>query len=212
MDFNGDNAASIDNDIKNIIKILQSIVNDVKGNKSKDSIISQLNFSINLMNFINEKVTKELKQASGNVAPPPLISNNSPIMTLNVEDGKYIGEVKNGVPDGRGKLIYGGDLTGDIYEGDFKNGEPDGKGKYCHRNGNIYEGDMVKDKANGRGIFYFKDGRRFEGEFKADSREGKGIFYFPNGDRMMGDYHRDKPIGIHVTLHSNGEVTQKKYT
>ena len=213
MESSLDNKAAIDKNFKNIINLLKNIVNDVKTNKSQDNILSQLNITLNNINKIHQKVKKELEEASNNGAAPPLINTDSnKIMTLNTEDGQYIGETKNGVPDGRGKLIYNGDLTGDIYEGDFKNGLPEGKGKFFHRNGNIYEGDMIKDKADGRGIFYFNDGKRFEGEFKKDAREGKGILYFANDDRMMGDYHKDKPIGKHVILHSNGNISQKIFS
>ena len=44
------------------------------------------------------------------------------------EDGKYIGEVKKGKPNGREKLFYIGSYDGDLYEGDFKDGELMAKG------------------------------------------------------------------------------------
>ena len=136
---------------------------------------------------------------------------NNKIATLTFDYGKFTGEIKDGVPNGRGKLDYTGSLKGDRYEGEFKNGEPEGKGTYYHRNGNIYSGDLKNDKAYGKGIFYFHDGKRYEGDFVNDARHGKGIIYFPNGDRMMGDYQWDKMIGKHVILHANGNVSEKIY-
>ncbi len=136
------------------------------------------------------------------------ISKNS-TGTVTVEDGIYTGEIKNGIPDGRGKLIYNGVYDGDIYQGDFKNGKPDGKGIYYHHNGNRYEGDFKNDKADGKGIFYFANGNRYEGDWKEDAREGQGTLYYANGDRMIGDYHNDKPIGKHAILYANGNISQK---
>ena len=34
-----------------------------------------------------------------------------------IEDGIYTGEIKNDIPNGRGKLIYNGVYDGDIYQG-----------------------------------------------------------------------------------------------
>ena len=36
--------------------------------------------------------------------------------------------------------------------------------------------------------------------------------YYNNGDRKMGDYLDDKPIGMHVTLHSDEDITLKNYS
>jgi len=212
MDNNYDNKSAIENDFKGVANLLKNIYNDVKDNKSKDDILSQISFAMSNISYLNKKVQQEMENSNSS-CPAPALTNNGivKIETITTEDGKYIGEIKNGVPNGRGKLYYTGHLEGDFYEGDFKNGDPDGKGKYYHRNGNIYEGDFVKDKADGKGIFYSNNGNRYEGEFKADNREGKGIYYFANGDRTMGDYHNNKPVGIHVTLHSDGRVSQKIY-
>ena len=42
-------------------------------------------------------------------------------------NGKYIGQVVNGFPEGKGIEYWN---NGDRYEGDFKNGVSDGKGIY----------------------------------------------------------------------------------
>ena len=44
---------------------------------------------------------------------------------LNLENGRYEGEVKNGKPEGKGILYC---KNGNRYEGDFKNGKKEGKG------------------------------------------------------------------------------------
>ena len=135
--------------------------------------------------------------------------------TISIDYGIYTGIIKDGLPHGRGKLIYKliytGLWNGAIYEGDFKNGESDGKDIYFHKNGNIYEEDLKKDKATGKGLFYYNDGKRYEGDFKKDASHGKGVFYYINGDRMMGNYYKDKPVGKFVILCSNGTKCQKQF-
>ena len=107
-----------------IIKNLENIINDLNNNKSKNTVISKIN------NIITD--------IKGNNSPAPLLNDNN-ISTISFNYGVYVGETKNGVPDGRGKLTYTGAYNGDIYEGTFKKGEPDGEGTYYHKNGNMYK-------------------------------------------------------------------------
>ena len=175
MNFNLDNKDFINNEFQNLIFKIKSLANDINQNNDKNANLSQLQNILNNIQYLNKKVIEEINKQNSNDDAPPLVSNENKIVTMMTEDGKYIGEVKKGKPNGREKLFYIGSYDGDLYEGDFKDGEPDGKGKYTHKNGNIYDGDFVKDKAHGRGIFYCRNGDRYEGEFFKDAREGKGI-------------------------------------
>ncbi len=71
------------------------------------------------------------------------------------EYGKYVGEVKDGVPHGYGTLT---DLIGGKYEGEFKNGLPNGHGKMTAPDGHAYEGEVRDGKRHGEGILYSPDG------------------------------------------------------
>ena len=97
------------------------------------------------------------------------------------------------------------------YIGEFKNDLRDGKGIVYYNSGSRYEGDWKNNKMEGKGIYYYNDGNRYEGDWKNDKKEGKGIYYFNNNDREMGDYQNGKPIRKHAKLHYNGEVTSKIY-
>ena len=99
---------------------------------------------------------------------------------LKFDNGRYVGQVVNGLREGKGIIYFN---NGDRYEGDFRNG-----------------------KSEGKGIYYYNTGDKYEGDFRNDKREGKGIMYYHNGDRMMGDYYNGKAIGKHVMLTRNGEV------
>ena len=46
------------------------------------------------------------------------------------------------------------------YIGEFKNGMRDGKGIFYFNDGSRYEGDYKNDKREGKGIYYYNDGDR----------------------------------------------------
>lgn len=65
--------------------------------------------------------------------------------------GKYEGELKKGLANGKGTA------TGiDTYSGDFYKGLPEGKGIYTYRNGNIYEGTFKMGLMDGKGTMTIK--------------------------------------------------------
>ena len=61
---------------------------------------------------------------------------------------KYIGELYNNLPYGKGKYISS---NGEIREGNFVNGKLNGKGKMNLTNGIYLEGNFINDKLNGEG-------------------------------------------------------------
>jgi hypothetical protein len=65
--------------------------------------------------------------------------------------GKYQGECKKGLANGKG-LAEGIDK----YEGRFKNGLPNGKGIYTWANGDIYNGSWAKGMKHGEGRYTIK--------------------------------------------------------
>jgi hypothetical protein len=73
---------------------------------------------------------------------------------------KYIGELSNGLPNGRGTYTYS---YGDKYEGDFRNGFPDGFGAYTFPSGEKYVGEFKQGKMHGYGTREFLDGKHQEG-------------------------------------------------
>ena len=149
--------------------------------------------------------------------------------------GKYIGQSKNGLKEGKGIFLYESGPSKDDryegfwgnnkregygvyifsnhnrYEGDWKNGKKEGKGIFYFNSGERYEGDFKNGNFEGKGVFYFNSGNRYEGDFKNDKKDGHGIFYYKNGDRRMGDYSNDEPIGKHIILTKIGNVRTEYY-
>jgi hypothetical protein len=74
---------------------------------------------------------------------------------------RYVGEMKNGRKDGRGKMV---NASGDIYEGTYKNGALDGKGVYAWGDGARYEGEYKDGKETGFGVFTF-EGKTYSGQW-----------------------------------------------
>ncbi len=77
-------------------------------------------------------------------------------------EGKYVGEIDNGEPNGQGTFIWS---DGSKYEGEFKDGKKNGQGTETSPDGIKYEGEWVNGKRNGQGTLTSPDGHKYEGEF-----------------------------------------------
>ena len=174
-----------------IITELQQISNSSHENltiKRISDVIIKMNFVVNenkknhesIMNQFT-KLENQISQLNQNLK----INNINNQQELKLDIGRYVGQVVNGLREGKGTVYFN---DGDRYEGDFKN-----------------------DKAEGKGIEYYNNGDIYEGDFRNEKREGKGIYYYNDGDREMGDYYNDNSIGKHVMLKRNGEVKINNY-
>ena len=166
--------------IKTIIVKMNSIINEKNNNKE---------IIINLISTLENQQKEKAKE-------------------IIYGDGKYIGQIVNGIKEGKGIFYYN---DGDKYEGEWKNDTKEGKGVYYFKKGDKYEGDWKNDNMEGKGVYYYSSGNRYEGDWKNDKHEGNGIFYYYNGDREMGDYFNGSPIGKHITLTRVGEIQINNY-
>jgi len=233
--------SEINTSLLNIITDLQQALNNPEENILKEKITEIIN-RLNSIVEENKKSTyllithiKSLEDKADHITPKKPV-NFVDIKEIRMDDRKYIGQVINGIPEGKGVMyVDGGDIykgefrngkyegkgiyyfnendatRGNRYEGDFRNGEADGKGIYYKSNDDRYEGDWKKDLKEGKGIYFWSNGDRYEGEWKNDKRDGKGIYYWDNGNREMGDYSNGKEVGKHVLLTTNGEVKVINY-
>ena len=78
-------------------------------------------------------------------------------------DGKYVGEIALGKPNGFGICEYS---NGDRYEGEWRSGRRTGNGTYTYQDGSKYVGEWKNNINHGRGTFTSADGRKFVGELK----------------------------------------------
>jgi hypothetical protein len=117
--------------------------------------------------------------------------------------GRYMGEWKNGLPNGKGikhiykddSYIYGNFINGlaeghckqtfeqtwesmePYYEGEFKRNEYHGEGEYHYGNGDYYKGQWKDSKYHGHGVEYSKrKNKTWVGEYENDEKvEGNWV-------------------------------------
>ena len=148
------------NILLNIIDELRQTKKDCKENitiKRLADIITQLNKVMNenrkntelirndiskLYNQINQQYN-ELKNNN--------IFNNQEIKYNNSDRIKYIGQILNEVPEGKG-IMYWND--GDRYNGDWKNDNKEGKGIYYRYDSNIYKDDFKNAEIEGKELCF----------------------------------------------------------
>lgn len=161
---------------------------------------------------------------------------------VQLADGKYIGEMANGKPHGKGKMLYKDDDSsgrvsyegdwvngnqsgygimiwkiGDKYEGQWTDGNRIGQGTYywgegSKWNGDKYVGQYKDDKRHGRGTYYFESGSRYEGDWENDNRHGQGTYYWADGDKDTGTYINDKRDGKWTRIKKGGTRLTAKYS
>ena len=115
----------------------------------------------------------------------PTVSVNKKTGTLEFAEGKYVGEIVFGVPQGKGVMTYN---DGDRYEGMWNDGVPDGKGKYSVAKGDVYDGEWKGGLRHGYGVMTFHRGGKYEGTWQNDDYHGKGKMTYPDGAVYEGDY------------------------
>lgn len=97
--------------------------------------------------------------------------SNSCKVLLEKISGEYTGKCLNGLANGKGKSI-----GEDTYIGNFKDGLPDGKGKYLYKNGDIFQGYWQHGFKDGKGKFiYTLNGTKYTliGFWEKDEYVGK---------------------------------------
>jgi hypothetical protein len=113
------------------------------------------------------------------------------------EDGKgrYKGEWKNGLPNGRGtKHSYKDDSY--IY-GNFVDGFSEGYGKQTfeqtwEKTQPYYEGEFKRNNYHGKGEYHYGDGDYYKGDWKDSKYNGQGAAYSKRLDKTwVGEYEND---------------------
>lgn len=150
------------------------------------------------------------------------------------KDGEYfVGNVRNGQPEGQGIFVYPG---GNRYEGQFRDGTYNGSGVFIFPtaenryegtfrdglfikgklifDGNVYEGEFeplpisrlnaIASAPQGKGAFTFANGVRYEGEFFFGQIRGQGVLKFKDGTRCEGQFFGNDLNGKATCTFRNG--------
>ena len=142
--------------------------------------------------------------------------NNSNIQRIDFKNGGYYeGEVRDGVYNGKGKIVFS---NGDVKEGTFVDGQLTGQGSYTWTSGDRYVGEFKDGKFTGFGEYFYKNGSRYRGSWNNDNRSGFGVYFYKDGgvsfDEYANDVRHGKSIYVngteaHVCQYSNGECISK---
>ena len=121
---------------------------------------------------------------------------------LNYDDGStYEGEIKDGVPHGKGSLVW---ADGDTYTGEFEAGVRYGHGIYVFADGTKYTGGFVDGQYEGAGTITSPDGITYTGQFKDDEPHGPGTVVLADGTIYTGDFVNGEPEGAGAITYPNG--------
>jgi hypothetical protein len=104
----------------------------------------------------------------------------------------YKGELRDGRPNGRGRLEI---RSGEMFEGEWKDGRLNGRGVHVDTAGNRHEGTFSDGVPNGEGRYLARTGEIFEGTFKDGLRQGKGKTRLAGGTAYESEWDRGKEIG-----------------
>lgn len=122
----------------------------------------------------------------------------------------YVGEVKNGKPNGLGLFIY---QTGAAlrYAGYFADGLPQGKGAIIFDNGSFLWGDWAKGKLNGKGANLQSNGNMYIGQFANGKKSGNGTFFFNDNGFSHGSFANDVMEGRVIYISEEGKILNDNF-
>jgi len=159
--LNNQTYSNNNNILLRIINELQQIINSSHENvtiKIISDVIIKMNFIINENKKNRELIMNQFTLLENQIS---LLNQKFDINNINNQQeikrsiGRYVGQVVNGLPEGKGIDYL---FNGDRYEGDFRNGKPEGKGIYYYNEepfkGDRYEGDYRNGKKEGKGVYY----------------------------------------------------------
>ena len=140
--------------------------------------------------------------------------------------GKYEGDLKKGLAQGRGTAI-----GQDTYTGQFYKGLPEGKGIYSFGNGNVYTGGFSKGLFSGKGVMTYKKangdsivegfwedgkyaGKTLIAPYEISNKTGSANPYITrNGDVNKVEIVVMDPFNAYInpTIIATGEFTNENY-
>ena len=123
------------------------------------------------------------------------------------KDRKYVGEIENGKPNGKGTLKD--PKRGRKYVGEVKDGLPHGIGKQTWRYDYMsYDGLWYKGLKHGIGTQNLGDGNIFWGNFTKGNQLGYGKKTYWKGVKEEGEFRTYKPWNVKI-YDKDGNITGK---
>ena len=123
--------------------------------------------------------------------------------TTSANGTKYVGEFRDGRPNGQGSQSF---ANGNKYVGEFRDGKRNGQVTSTYTDGDKYVGEHRNNKRNGQGTYTFANGNKYVCEYKDNKYNGQGTFTFANGNKYVGEWKDNKNNGQGIKFLANGNV------
>ena len=159
--LNNQTYSNNNNILLGVINELQQISNSSHENltiKRISDVIIKMNFIINENKKNHESIMNQFTKLENQISQLSQklnVNNINNQQELKGKNWRYVGQVVNGLKEGKGILYYN---DGDRYEGDFRNGKFEGKGIYYYHNGDREMGDYYNDKEIGKHVMLTRNG------------------------------------------------------
>ena len=131
---------------------------------------------------VNVEIVREgsPKTLSIKIGTPPKLGVM--LQNINANAGKkYVGEFKNGMPNGQGTETL---ANGNKYVGEYKDGKKHGQGTLTKANGFKHVGEFKNGMPNGQGTSTGVDGTKWVAEFKDGIPNEQGTVTFTDGYKI----------------------------
>ena len=115
----------------------------------------------------------------------------------------YEGEVLNGVPHGRGTLVYPNGL---MFEGSWNAGRETGWGVLCGADDEpIWAGEVVDGVPHGSGVLFYSNGDSYAGAWKEGLPHGRGCLETSSGN-YDGAWVEGQRSGVGTQIYTDGSI------
>ena len=178
------------------------------------SHIKKRNLELNaLVSLVTEEVEKKspIKQRPftyGSLGSQPLYFDLSSVPSPPVPpdegkysywNGEYVGPLKDGKPNGIGRLVGNGKSDLVEYVGSFRNGFMEGEGRATYADRSSYVGMFRNSVRSGFGTYTYSDGAVYAGQWADGSRNGSGTLT-SDGEISQGTWLNDQLHGSANTV------------
>ena len=133
--------------ISDVIVKMNFIVNENR--KNMGLIMNQFTLLQNQIQQLSQKIDFNSFNTNTPKYSPQITNNINNQQELIGVNFRYVGQVVNGLPEGKGIFYLN---NGDRYEGDFRNGKAEGKGIYYFNNGDREMGDYYNNNLIGKHV------------------------------------------------------------
>ena len=139
--------------ISDVIIKMNFIINENR--KNMGLIMNQFTLLQNQIQQLSQKIDFNSFNTNTPKYSTQITNNINNQQELIGENGRYVGQVVNGLREGKGICYW---EHGDRYEGDYRNDNKEGKGIYYYHNGDREMGDYYDGKEIGKHVRFTRNG------------------------------------------------------